>query len=347
MSDSAAGVAAAQILSTEPAQGRARNTTEGPDSASDKDFASVLPEHVRDEQTEANPISIPVSQIQAAQAAGKILPSMTAVGSQFLPAGNANGGSKRIVASLSLDKVDGKLDNDLLSAAARKGPAKPGSSLSLLQMHLQQNPLNPQADAKLALNSQIMVNLDGADPAFSLSAEQSHAAANDRNAAQFALSQSVVTAREAGEGGISRAAVHVGPRFNHQDWGMAVAARVNWQVGERIQIAEFSINPPELGPVEVRISVDQDRTSVQFNVQNGLVKEALEDALPRLRELMAQSGMTLADSNVSQQSEDQQGNASQTDDRAAGNPAQDEVNSDEGMLSTHVSVRQGLVDDYI
>lgn len=128
---------------------------------------------------------------------------------------------------------------------------------------------------------------------------------------------------------------------------MAVAARVNWQVGERIQIAEFSINPPELGPVEVRISVDQDRTSVQFNVQNGLVKEALEDALPRLRELMAQSGMTLADSNVSQQSEDQQGNASQTDDRSAGNPAQDEVNSDEGMLSTHVSVRQGLVDDYI
>jgi flagellar hook-length control protein FliK len=102
--------------------------------------------------------------------------------------------------------------------------------------------------------------------------------------------------------GASQGAIVLDVPLNDQRWGEAFASRVVWQVGEKIQQAQVRINPPDLGPIEVRISVERDQASVQFTTQHGLVREAIEDALPRLREMLSQSGLHLADANVSQQS---------------------------------------------
>jgi hypothetical protein len=95
--------------------------------------------------------------------------------------------------------------------------------------------------------------------------------------------------------------VQIGPSVQHPDWGGAVAARVVWQISEHLQQAQFRIHPPDLGPVEVRVTIKHDQASVQFIAQHGLVRDALEDSIPRLREMMSNQGLTLADANVSEQ----------------------------------------------
>ena len=69
---------------------------------------------------------------------------------------------------------------------------------------------------------------------------------------------------------------------------------------------KININPPELGPIEVRISLKNDQANVNFYAQHGEVRDAIEEAFPRLRDMLSQNGLNLEDSNVSQHSFSQQ-----------------------------------------
>lgn len=82
-------------------------------------------------------------------------------------------------------------------------------------------------------------------------------------------------------------------------WEGAIAERVQWMVQGDQQFARLKLNPPQLGPLEVRVSVHQDQTSVAFVAQHAATREALEAALPRLRELFDQASLNLVDAHVS------------------------------------------------
>jgi flagellar hook-length control protein FliK len=82
-------------------------------------------------------------------------------------------------------------------------------------------------------------------------------------------------------------------------WEGAIADRIMWMVQGEQQIAKLQLNPPDLGPLEVRISVNHDQTSVSFLAQHAAVREALEAALPRLREMFEQQSMQLVRADVS------------------------------------------------
>lgn len=85
----------------------------------------------------------------------------------------------------------------------------------------------------------------------------------------------------------------------HPKWGDAMAERVVWLVNNQMQEAGLRLNPAHLGPIDVKISMENDQANILFTVQHGPVKEAVEAALPRLREMLAQSGVQLQDANVS------------------------------------------------
>lgn len=85
-------------------------------------------------------------------------------------------------------------------------------------------------------------------------------------------------------------------------WNDGLSNRVTWMVNHDVQQAELRLNPPELGPLEVRIAVRNDETRIMFTAQHALVRDAVEAALPRLRELMAASGLNLAQVDVGQHS---------------------------------------------
>lgn len=83
-----------------------------------------------------------------------------------------------------------------------------------------------------------------------------------------------------------------------QSWGGMVGERVVWMVGHQHQSAEIMINPPALGPLEVKLSMSDGQANLTFTTQHAPVREALEAAAPRLREMLSESGIGLGSVSV-------------------------------------------------
>lgn len=85
-------------------------------------------------------------------------------------------------------------------------------------------------------------------------------------------------------------------------WGEELGGKVVWLINQQQQSAELRLNPPHLGPIEVRITIQQDQASVAFTAHHAVTREALEAAIPRLREMLGEQGLNLVNVDVSQQS---------------------------------------------
>jgi flagellar hook-length control protein FliK len=90
-------------------------------------------------------------------------------------------------------------------------------------------------------------------------------------------------------------------------WDRALGDRVQWMASQKVQVAELRLNPPNLGPLEVRVHVEGDRTHINFLTPQAAVRDAIDAALPRLREMFAESGLNLGDVTVSHQDARQAG----------------------------------------
>lgn len=93
-------------------------------------------------------------------------------------------------------------------------------------------------------------------------------------------------------------------------WSEEVASRVMLMSLRGQQEGSLTLTPEHLGPVEVRISVSQDVTSVWFGAAHPDTRAALGDALPRLREMFAAAGLALGEAGVSHQAPRQEPRAS-------------------------------------
>lgn len=87
--------------------------------------------------------------------------------------------------------------------------------------------------------------------------------------------------------------IHVDLPVGQPKWGGEFAQKVVWLSSQQHQVAEIRLNPAHLGPVEVTLSITQDQATAQFSSPHLAVREAIEQALPRLREMMAENGITL------------------------------------------------------
>lgn len=77
--------------------------------------------------------------------------------------------------------------------------------------------------------------------------------------------------------------------------------RVMLMLGNGIQRADIRLDPPDLGSMSIRLSIQNDQAQVSFQVQNPQARDSIEQALPRLREMLEQQGLQLAGSDVSEQ----------------------------------------------
>ena len=89
-------------------------------------------------------------------------------------------------------------------------------------------------------------------------------------------------------------------------WGEVVAQRVSLMLGRKEQQMEMHLNPPDLGPMEVRLTLGSDQASVVFASQHAAVREALAAATPRLTALLADQGIQLVNVQVASDSLQQQ-----------------------------------------
>lgn len=95
------------------------------------------------------------------------------------------------------------------------------------------------------------------------------------------------------------------------------------------------------------MSLQDDKVSAQFVTAHHAVRQVIEDAMPRLREMLSQSGLNLADANVFQHAPGRDGQAQQfAGGAAAGN--QEPAGGEEEVTSPAIrTLRVGLVDAYV
>jgi flagellar hook-length control protein FliK len=81
-------------------------------------------------------------------------------------------------------------------------------------------------------------------------------------------------------------------------WNDQVGQKVVYMVGAEDQTASLTLNPPDLGPLQVVLSVSNGQADVTFSSNQLEVRQALENALPRLQEMMSESGIALGNATV-------------------------------------------------
>lgn len=133
-------------------------------------------------------------------------------------------------------------------------------------------------------------------------------------------------------------------------WAQAFGERVAWMVRDGARLASLRLDPPHLGPVEVRVSVSNGEASLSFVSAHAPVREAIEAALPRLREMLDEQGLGLGNVDVSSRERGDDNQPRRGGGRSnAGGPDVDVEHGDEGESAGAVATvrtRQGLLDRY-
>jgi flagellar hook-length control protein FliK len=91
-----------------------------------------------------------------------------------------------------------------------------------------------------------------------------------------------------------------------QDWSNEVGEKLTWMVGKHETRADLVLNPPELGRIEVSITMKGDEASATFVSANPTVRDAIENAVPRLREVLQDAGISLGQTQVGAETFQQQ-----------------------------------------
>jgi len=81
-------------------------------------------------------------------------------------------------------------------------------------------------------------------------------------------------------------------------WSAGLGQRLLMMAENGVEVARLRLNPASLGPLDIQVSVEDDRAQIWFASQNSATREALEAALPRLREMFAEQGLNLTEANV-------------------------------------------------
>jgi len=133
-------------------------------------------------------------------------------------------------------------------------------------------------------------------------------------------------------------------------WGRAFGERVMWMVNQNIQSARVHLNPPELGPVELRVAVRHDQVSINVITHHASTRDLLENALPHLRDMLFQNGMNLGSTQFSDRNAADGRNTSH--DLLEGSPAptgeEPDIDGDDTLTPVSSAARTaiGLIDAY-
>jgi flagellar hook-length control protein FliK len=130
----------------------------------------------------------------------------------------------------------------------------------------------------------------GSSPAAQASAAPSAQALSE-------LMRSLAPAAAPAAGAAQSIAVPVGSA----GWPGAMAAQVHWLVGSGVSSATLHLSPEHLGPVQVTIDLQSSQVNVSFSAAHADTRAAIEQALPKLREMFATGGLTLGQASVQQE----------------------------------------------
>ncbi len=89
------------------------------------------------------------------------------------------------------------------------------------------------------------------------------------------------------------------PSVGTTAWGQALGDKVVWMAAGAQQTASLTLNPPDMGPLHIVLNISNDQATASFFSAQPEVRQALEAAFPRLREMMDEAGIQLGQATVS------------------------------------------------
>ncbi len=97
------------------------------------------------------------------------------------------------------------------------------------------------------------------------------------------------------------------PAVGTPAWDQALGQKVVWMVAGGQQSATLTLNPPDLGPLQVVLNVSNSQANATFTAAQPEVRQALEAALPKLRDMLGDAGIQLGQASVNSGMPNQQG----------------------------------------
>lgn len=106
---------------------------------------------------------------------------------------------------------------------------------------------------------------------------------------------------------VANTAEKLTPRVGTPAWDQALGQKVVWMVAGDQQSASLTLNPPDLGPLQVVLNVSNSQANATFIAAQPEVRQALEAALPKLRDMLGEAGIQLGQASVNSGTPNQQG----------------------------------------
>jgi len=97
-------------------------------------------------------------------------------------------------------------------------------------------------------------------------------------------------------------ALRIHASVDSSDFPQGLSDRVSWMVDNGVNGAKLQVNPPQLGPIELRISVQGDHAQVWMTTHSAVARDALESSSPKLREMLNAQGFGQVSVDISQRS---------------------------------------------
>lgn len=131
--------------------------------------------------------------------------------------------------------------------------------------------------------------------------------------------------------------------LNRPDAPQNIAEKVQLMVNSKTMTAEIRLDPQDLGSMKLKINAAGDAVSVNIVVQSQQAREVLEQATPRLRELLEEQGIELGQSSVKQESQQHSANDGERRGMAKGGSDQDAELDNEHANIREVAVVNGAM----
>ncbi|WP_203300339.1 flagellar hook-length control protein FliK [Marinobacter sediminum] len=102
------------------------------------------------------------------------------------------------------------------------------------------------------------------------------------------------------------------------DWGDKLVGKLSWLTARNMSVAEIHLTPADLGPMEVRVRVQNEQANITVHSANPIVREQLEQQSHRLRDMLGEQGLNLARFDVSDSPQQRSGEQSSGEEKGSG-----------------------------
>ncbi len=99
---------------------------------------------------------------------------------------------------------------------------------------------------------------------------------------------------------VTNTGLNANARSGSIDWSNALGDKIHWMRNANVSTAELHLHPAELGSIEIKIVTEDQLARVSFITSSAAARDIIEESLPKLRDSLADSGLELGQSDISQ-----------------------------------------------